>query len=55
MSKGTVVLGTLATAIGIAGVVVGSVALSKVESMSSGSSVAIYRHRDRHLRTPSVD
>jgi hypothetical protein len=40
MSKGTVVLGTLATVIGIAGVVVGSVALSKVESMSSGSSVA---------------
>lgn len=38
MSKASVVLGTLAAAIGIAGVVVGSIALVKVESMSSGSS-----------------
>jgi hypothetical protein len=39
MSKATVTLGTLATAIGIAGVVVGSIALVKVDSMPLGSSV----------------
>ena len=38
MSRASVVLGTLAAAIGIAGVAVGSIALVKVESMSSGSS-----------------
>lgn len=38
MSRASVVLGTLAAAIGIAGVAVGSVALVKVESPSSGSS-----------------
>lgn len=38
MSRASVVLGTLATAIGIAGVALGSIALVEVESMPSGSS-----------------
>lgn len=37
MSRASIVLGTLAAAIGIAGVAVGSIALVKVESVSSGS------------------
>lgn len=36
-SKATVVLGALAVAIGVAGVVVGSVAISKVETVQSGA------------------
>jgi hypothetical protein len=40
MNRASVVLGALATAIGIAGVAVGSVALVKVDSMSSASSAS---------------
>lgn len=40
MSRASVALGSLATAIGIAGVAIGSIALVKMDSMSSGSSAA---------------
>lgn len=55
MSKATVTLGVLAAAIGVAGVVVGSVAFAKVESIPSGAASTVTATPRPESATASAD